>query len=67
MTYEEAQKLYKKNYGKVVKTCWIADILRSHGKTKRKSWNRIGDKPMYPCPENVRPKLEIVLKELKMI
>ena len=67
MTYKEAEKLYKKYHGKVVKTCWIADVLRSYGKTKHKSWNRMGDKPKYPCPKDVRPRLEKVLKELKMI
>ncbi|MDE1831787.1 MAG: hypothetical protein KGI02_05375 [Thaumarchaeota archaeon] len=55
MTYLEAQELYRKRYGKSVKTCWIADILRSHGKTTRKAWNRVGSKPMYPCPLEFRP------------
>ena len=67
MTYSKAQELYKNKYGKGVKTCWIADILRSHGKTKRKSWNRIGNNPMYPCPDNIKPKLEKILRELHMI
>ncbi|MGI0102298.1 MAG: hypothetical protein ACREA7_06860 [Nitrosotalea sp.] len=67
MTYKDAESLYRKKYGKTVKTCWIADILRSHGKTKRRAWNRIGNKPMYPCPPNVSPKLEKILKELRMI
>jgi len=67
MTYKEAGQLYRKYYGKVVQTCWIADVLRSHGKTRHKAWNRIGEKPMKPCPEDVRPKLERVLKELRMI
>ena len=54
MTYKEAQELYRKKYGKVVKTCWIADILNSHGRTRRRAWNRMGNKPMYPCPVDVR-------------
>ena len=67
MTYTEAQEIYKKRYGKTVKTCWIADIKRKHGKTKYKSWNRIGSVPKYPCPDHVFDKLEKTLKELRMI
>ena len=67
MTYEKAQTIYKKCHDKTVKTCWIADVKRKHGKTKHQSWNRIGIKPKYPCPVNVFPKLEKILKELKMI
>lgn len=67
MTYSQAQSLYRRRYGKTVKTCWIADVLRSYGKTKHQSWNRIGSKPMYPCPLEIKPKLVTILKELKMI
>ncbi len=67
MTYAQAQKLYKERTGKTVKTCYIADIKRKHGTTKHKAWNRIGNKPKYPCPSDVFPKLEKILKELKMI
>jgi len=67
MTYLHTQRIYKKQHGKVVKTCWIADIKSKHGKTTRKAPNRIGKKPKYPCPNDVRPKLEKILKELRMI
>lgn len=67
MTYEKAQRIYKKRHGKTVKSCWIADIKRKHGMTKHQSWNRIGPKPKYPCPDDVFPKLEKILKELRMI
>jgi len=67
MTYSKTQELYKKKYGKVIKTCWIADVLRSRGKTKRKSWNRIGTNPKYPCPDEIKPNLEKILQELHMI
>ena len=67
MTYQQASNVYKKRYGRTVKTCWIADVKRKHKKTKHKSWNRIGIKPKYPCPDSVFPKLEKILKELKMI
>ena len=67
VTYDKAQIIYKKRYGKTVKTCWIADIKRQHGKTKHKSWNRISAKPKYPCPDHVFSNLEKILKELRMI
>ena len=45
---------------------WIAQVLNDHGKTRSKSPARKGDYK-YPCPNDARPKLEKVLKELKMI
>ena len=67
VTYDKAQRIYKKRHGKTVKTCWIADVKRQHGKTKRKSWNRISAKPKYPCPDHVFSNLEKILYELYMI
>lgn len=67
MTYSQAQRIYKKRHRKVVKTCWIADIKSKYGKITKKAPNRIGKKPMYPCPEDISPKLEKILKELRMI
>ena len=67
VTYTQAQLHYKKRYGKTVKTCWIADIKRKHGETNHKAYNRIGNKPKYPCPDDVFDNLERILKELHMI
>ena len=66
MTYKDAVLLYKKKFGKSVKTCHIADVLDHHGKITRKAPNR-KDARKYPCPKSVKPNLELVLKELKMI
>ncbi|MGB6464382.1 MAG: hypothetical protein WBF38_09195 [Nitrosotalea sp.] len=66
MSYKEAHDLYKKKYGTHVKSSYIADVLSSHGKTKRKASTRKGNYK-YPCPKDVQPNLEKVLKELKMI
>lgn len=66
MGYAEARDLYKKRHGKVLKNSWIAHILSDHGKTSHKSPSRKGDFK-YPCPDEARPKLEKILKELKMI
>ena len=67
VTYAQAQMIYKERHGRTVKTCWIADIKRRHGKTKCQASNRIGPRPKYPCPGDVRPDLERILRELAMI
>ena len=64
--YKEAQKLFKKKHGKIAKSSWIANILSDHGKTSGPAHSRKGDYK-YPCPPLERPKLEKILKELKMI
>ena len=66
MGYAEASELYKKKHDKALKNSWIANVLSDHGKTNSKSPARKGDYK-YPCPKVVRPKLEKILKELKMI
>ena len=66
MGYKEARELYKEKHNKVLKNSWIANVLNDHGKTRFQSHTRDGDYK-YPCPEDVRPNLEKVLKELKMI
>ena len=66
MGYAEARELYKKKHNKALKNSWIANILSDHGKTHGKSPARKGDYK-YPCPDNVRPKLEKILNGLKMI
>ena len=62
----EARELYKKKHNKALKNSWIANVLSDHGKTNGKSPARKGDYK-YPCPPLERPKLEKILKELKMI
>ena len=66
MGYAEARELYKKKHNKALKNSWIAHVLSDHGMTHGKSPSRKGDYK-YPCPDNVRPKLEKILKQLKMI
>ncbi|PHY08245.1 MAG: hypothetical protein CK527_07130 [Nitrosarchaeum sp.] len=66
MGYAEARELYKQRHYKVLKNSWIANVLGDHGKTSRKSITRKGNYK-YPCPDDVRLKLEKILKELKMI
>jgi len=66
MSYAEAKELYKKKHKKSLKNSWVAHVLSDHGKTSHKSPSRKGNYK-YPCPNDVKPKLEKVLKELKMI
>ena len=66
MGYAEARELHQKKYGKSLKNSWVTDILNVHGKTKRLSPLRKSDYK-YPCPGDVRPNLEKILKALKMI
>ena len=66
MSYAEAKELYKKKHNKSLKNSWVAHVLSDHGKTSHKSPSRKGNYK-YPCPNDVKPKLEKVLKELKMI
>jgi len=66
MGYREAGLEYKKRYGKLAKSSWIAQILSEHGKTNGPAHSRKGDYK-YPCPPYARKNLEKLLKELKMI
>jgi hypothetical protein len=66
VSYKEARDLYQERHGKTVKNPWIAHIKNDHGKTSSQSPKRKGDYK-YPCPDDVRPKLEKILKDLKMI
>ena len=66
MGYAEARDVYKQKHNKALKNSWIAHVLSDNGKTHTKSPTRKGNYK-YPCPDEVRPKLEKILKELKMI
>lgn len=66
MGYREAALEYKKKYGKLAKSSWIAQILSEHGKTNGPAHSRKGAYK-YPCPQSARKNLEKLLKELKMI
>ncbi|RPG31125.1 MAG: hypothetical protein CBB72_012580 [Muricauda sp. TMED12] len=52
MTYREIQERAKKELGRTVKTCWIADVKRELGMTSRIAYNRkSSSKVVYPCPD----------------
>ena len=53
MTYKTIQILFKTEFNKTIKTCWIADVKRELKLTKRVSANRINQNSVkYPCPNN---------------
>ena len=66
MGYKEVRDIYKQKHNKALKNSWIAHVLSDHGKTRFKSPTRKGGYK-YPCPDDVKPKLEKILKELKML
>jgi hypothetical protein len=62
MTYKTIQELYKNQFNKTIKTCWIADVKRELGLTTRISKNRINvDSVKYPCPNE---EIKIWLREI---
>ena len=62
MTYKAIQELYKKEFNKTIKSCWIADVKRELGLTTRISNNRIStDSVVYPCPNE---EIKIRIKEI---
>lgn len=67
MTYKQIQAEYRQRYGRTVKTCWIADVKRKHGKTTRVAPNRAGEEPQEPCPAHIFPKLEELMNELGVV
>ena len=66
MRYAEVRDDYKKKYFKSLKNSWIAHVLSNPGKTRGRAPSRKGDYK-YPCPSDVRSKLEKILKDQKMI
>jgi len=54
MTYKQIQSEYKKLYNRSIKTCWIADVKRELGLTKRVAYNRKDElKVVYPCTDKI--------------
>jgi hypothetical protein len=62
LTYKELQTMHKKEFGKTLKSCWIADVKREQGLIKRIAHNRIDSKKVkYPCPDGA-PKTWLIEK-----
>lgn len=67
-TYREIQDHIRAEHGRVVKTCWIADVKASHGLTRGVSPNRINDSSRTnPCPDKRREPIEEALRSFGML
>jgi hypothetical protein len=55
LTYKQIQSEYSRLYGKpVIQSCWIADVKRELGLTKRIAHNRKDkNSAVKPCPEGL--------------
>jgi len=63
MTYRNIQLRYFDIYSKTIKTCWIADVKRELGLTKRIAHNRTNPtKIKYPCPGNIKVRIKGILQ-----
>jgi len=62
MTYKEIERLYKKRYNKVIKSCWIADVKRKMGLKVRKAYNRKTKNISNKCPEHIIKNLSLIIK-----
>jgi hypothetical protein len=67
-TYKQIQSWVKEQYDFMPKTCWIADVKASYGKTSRNASNRIDcNDRKYPCPEKRREAIETALRHFSII
>jgi hypothetical protein len=67
-TYKQISERVKETFGRVPKTCHIADVKASFGLTNGPAPNRL-DKSLraYPCPAEMRPHIEAALRHIKII
>jgi len=66
MTYNQIRAEYKRLYEKpVIQSCWIADVKRELGLTKRIAHNRKNkNSAIKPCPKGeVRERLIKIIKK----
>lgn len=67
-TYKQITQQVQKTDGFAPKSCWIADVLSSHGLTKRIASNRNDPrKRQHSCPPDKRPAIESALRHFQKI
>ena len=67
-TYREIQQKVKQLYGRTVKTCWIAHVKELNGLNPRKAPNRLSSLVRKnPCPQDIRPIIEVAMRQLGML
>ena len=63
MTYKEIINQVKRRAGiQIYHTCWVAEVKRAHGLTKRRAWNCGHGVGAPPCPLRVFKAIEQVLR-----
>lgn len=66
-TYKQIQSDYLKMYGRTISSCWIAEVKRELGLTKRIAYNR-KDKTKYQKPiksEEIRLGIKNIIQSKK--
>jgi hypothetical protein len=67
-TYDEIKdKVYLDTGLKISRSCYIAEVLRAYGLTRRTSWNSGKGKGSPQCPEKQYKAIESVLKEFGVV
>lgn len=68
MTYRQIQNYVKKQYGKSVKTSWIAHAKELSGFTIKPSARSKKGKPrVYPCPDWALPLIQEAFEKLHLV
>ena len=49
-TYKQITECVRRQTGRTVKTCWIAEVKREMGLTTRRAWNQGQGRGAPPCP-----------------
>ena len=67
-TYKEIQDYIQHEYGRTVKTCWIAHVKELNGLNPRIAPNRLlQTERSNPCPKKIRLIIESAMKHFGMI
>ena len=67
-TYNDIAQYVSRNYGKSMRTCWIAHVKERNGLNPRRAPNRFrGKGRVNKCPSWAQPLIEEALKRYKMI
>ena len=61
LTYRQIVECVRSRTGRTVRTCWIAEVKRELGLTKRVAWNRGQGRRASPCPEHYKEAIRYCL------
>ena len=57
-SYKQVIECVRRETGRTVKTCWIAEVKRELGLPTREAWNRGKGKGSPPCPADLKQEIE---------